>query len=79
MLALEINTKEDIATILNALQPLSTEQVVVGITDEGDSWYQQGDYTLVLLPSEIQLFVDMELLVSASSLTEVMKLFPYGK
>ena len=79
MLALEINTKDDIATILNAPQPLSTEQIVTGITDEGDTWYQQGDYTLVLLPNEIQLFSDMELLVSADALTEIMKLFPYGK
>lgn len=79
MLALEINTKDDIATILNALQPLSTEQIVTGITEEGDTWYQQGDYTLVLLPNEIQLFSDMELLVTASTLNEIMNLFPYGK
>lgn len=79
MLALEINTKDDIATILNVTQPLSTEQIVTGFTDEGDTWYQKGDYTLVLLPNEIQLFSDMELLVSADSLTEIMKLFPYGK
>jgi len=79
MLALEINTKDDIATILNATQPLSTDEIVTGITDEGDAWYQKGNYTMVLLHNQIQLFSDMELLVSAGSLTEIMKLFPYGK
>ena len=79
MLALDLNTKDDISAILNVTQPLSTEQIVTGITDEGDTWYQKGDYTLVLLPNEIQLFSDMELLVSAGSLNDIMKHFLYGK